>query len=156
MSLADIADHVEEVLGGVAEPGEFVTGVFGAVSRGDNTLHLANAGHLPPVLIRDGNLHEIDLDPVFPLGLGQFAASVRTVGLQPGDAVYAFSDGTIEARNNELVQLGLDTLFEILKQFERDRVPVQKICKDVLLKVRDHVGGPLRDDATLCGLRLLS
>lgn len=156
MSLADIADFIDETLNGVTEAGEFVTGVIGVVDLDTRALELANAGHLPPVLIRDGHSHEFELDPVFPLGIARFSAKVTTTHLQPGDAIYLFSDGIVESHDRDRQQFGTDRLFSMLEQFERDEIPVQKVCKDVLSKVKNYVGGPLRDDATIFGLRLIS
>ncbi len=152
--LEDVAQAIDYAVGSVADLGQFVTAVIGRVDLDHLTLELVNAGHLPPTLIRDGQSHQIDVDAEVPYGIGRFQASSSTLNLQPGDAVYAFSDGIIEAYDDDRVTFGSQALFSILEQRERDHIPVQHVCKSVLQTVLGHVGGRLRDDATIFGIRL--
>ncbi|MFH9725979.1 PP2C family protein-serine/threonine phosphatase [Streptomyces sp. NPDC017254] len=59
-------------------------------------------GHPPPVLLRGGAVHILELDPGPPLGLGLADAlpgSARTVSLLAGDRLLLASDGVLEARD---------------------------------------------------------
>jgi serine phosphatase RsbU (regulator of sigma subunit) len=151
-----IGESIERTLSGVTEVGEFVTGVVGRIHVADLSVELLNAGHLPPFVVRDGSSHQVDLDPAVPFGLGHFKPEIRDVSLQPGDALYAFSDGIVEAQGSEREPFGGDALVDLISQHERDGIPVQKVCRSLLHKVVEHVGGSLRDDATILGIRLAS
>jgi PAS domain-containing protein len=74
------------------------------------TLTWAQAGHLPPVLIRDGKA--ITLEPPEGILLGAIEApefAVETTSLDPGDLLLLYTDGLIERRERSL-QEGLDLL----------------------------------------------
>ena len=149
-----IGESIERTLAGVTEVGEFVTGVVGRISVADLRVQLVNAGHLPPFVVRDGSAHQIDLDPAVPFGLGHFKPHTRELSLQPGDALYAFSDGIIEAQGSQRQPFGGDALVDFIAQHERDGIPVQRVCRNLLSKIVEHVGGALRDDATILGMRI--
>jgi len=75
--------------------GHFATCLVAALSP-DGTLHLANAGHLPPW--RNG--HEIEMEGSLPLGITEDEGpAMQTLHLQPGDRLTLLSDGVVEARN---------------------------------------------------------
>ena len=154
--LGEVSQAIDAAVNGITGVGEFVTGVIGRVSEGGRILELSNAGHLPPQLIRDGKAHQLELEAVVPYGLDSFSPSISTTSLQPGDAVYVFSDGIIEAYDSGRTRFGLPALISILEQHERDQMPVRRVCRDVLRAVIDHVGGSLRDDATIFGIRILA
>jgi hypothetical protein len=74
------------------------------------TLTWAQAGHLPPVLIREGKA--VTLDPPEGILLGAMEVpefAVETTSLDPGDLLLLYTDGLIERRERSL-QEGLDLL----------------------------------------------
>ncbi|MGV9994798.1 SpoIIE family protein phosphatase [Streptomyces sp. NPDC003374] len=76
----------------------------------DRTLTWAQAGHLPPLLVRDGRARTVER----PTGilLGATDAPVfreATLRLREGDQLLLFTDGLIERRGQDL-RTGLDTL----------------------------------------------
>jgi PAS domain-containing protein len=74
------------------------------------TLTWAQAGHLPPLLIRDGKA--ITLDPPEGILLGAMEIpefAVETTSLEPDDLLLLYTDGLIERRERSL-QEGLDLL----------------------------------------------
>jgi serine phosphatase RsbU (regulator of sigma subunit) len=69
--------------------------------RPDGSMHIANAGHLPPYL----NGQELALEGSLPLGAAnRVDPSSRILTLKPGDRVTFLTDGVVEAMNsaNEL------------------------------------------------------
>jgi hypothetical protein len=67
----------------------------------DGSMHIVNAGHLPPYL----NAQELPLEGSLPLGAANVIdPSSRTLRLQPGDHLTFMTDGVVEAMNadNEL------------------------------------------------------
>jgi len=86
------------------------TVLAGRYDPDERTLTWAQAGHLPPVLIREGKA--ITLEPPDGILLGasetpEFA--VETTSLEPGDLLLLYTDGLVERRERGL-QDGLDLL----------------------------------------------
>ena len=151
--LIEISDEIERTIESSARDSEFVTGLLGRLDLTDHRFEITNAGHLPPVLIRDGRAIDVDLTPALPYGLERRAHEQRHVSLQPGDAMYFFSDGIVEARGSERAEYGTERMITALEGLERDVVPIPLICRRLLDSVVAH-SGRLQDDATILGLRL--
>ncbi|MCG8448773.1 MAG: SpoIIE family protein phosphatase [Pirellulales bacterium] len=94
----------------------FVTMIVAVVDPTTNTLTLANAGHMPP-LLRDasGGVLEIGGEQAgLPIGVVddyQFEAYQHM--LQPGDFVTLFTDGFSEAMNSQRELYGIEKLIEV-------------------------------------------
>jgi serine phosphatase RsbU (regulator of sigma subunit) len=66
-------------------------------------LHIASAGHLPPVLVPDGGPPRLlDLPSGTPLGVGGGAFETTTVALEPGDQLVLYTDGLVETRHDPI------------------------------------------------------
>ncbi|MFD5492159.1 SpoIIE family protein phosphatase [Streptomyces sp. NPDC127091] len=74
-------------------------------------LHLANAGHLPPVLVRaaDGRSELLDLPTGAPIGVGGVPFEAVRVRVEPGDRLVMCTDGLVEVRGED-IGAGLATL----------------------------------------------
>lgn len=109
------------------------------------TVHVANAGHPAPLLLRNGAITE--LGAVNPL-LGRFKAasySASTTELQPGDRLIAFTDGITEALNARGEMFGEERLHAAM----RERA-------DIINAVQTWRGGRSDlDDLTLVTVTLL-
>jgi serine phosphatase RsbU (regulator of sigma subunit)/GAF domain-containing protein len=89
------------------------TAVCGLYNPTDRTLRWARAGHLPPILVRDGQA--CTLPPPHGLLLGadpeaKYAETTTTLRL--GDILLLFTDGLIERRDKPIDD-ALDTLMQI-------------------------------------------
>lgn len=79
-------------------------------------VHVANAGHPAPLLLRAGEVRE--LGAVNPL-LGRFktaAYAAETVPLRPGDRILAYTDGVTEARNARGEEFGEERLRALVRE----------------------------------------
>ncbi|MFI6288947.1 SpoIIE family protein phosphatase [Streptomyces sp. NPDC051018] len=76
-------------------------------------LVIANAGHVPPVLVRaaDGRGGLLDLPTGAPIGVGRVPFESRRVPVAPGDRLVMCTDGLVEARG-EGIGPGLAALCE--------------------------------------------
>ncbi|MFI6034332.1 SpoIIE family protein phosphatase [Streptomyces sp. NPDC051315] len=76
-------------------------------------LHLANAGHIPPVLVRagDGRSELLDLPTGAPIGVGGVPFEAVRVPVEPGDRLVMCTDGLVEVRGAD-IGVGLATLCE--------------------------------------------
>ncbi|WP_432156413.1 SpoIIE family protein phosphatase [Streptomyces sp. bgisy153] len=76
-------------------------------------LHLANAGHIPPVLVRasDGRSELLDLPTGAPIGVGGVPFEAVRVRVEPGDRLVMCTDGLVEVRGED-IGVGLAALCE--------------------------------------------
>ena len=122
--------------------GRFVTLVYGVLDPHARTLTIANAGHLPPMLITSGETTAINSEKGLPLGLAFGDFSERRIQLQPGSKILFYSDGITEAENIQEEEYGNQRLSEHLKAGDAS---VQSLLEDVRTFASPM---PLRDDAT--------
>ncbi|MFE9684446.1 SpoIIE family protein phosphatase [Streptomyces sp. NPDC006285] len=76
-------------------------------------LEIANAGHIPPVLVRAENGHSdlLDLPTGAPIGVGGVPFESVRVRVAPGDRLVMCTDGLVEVRGED-IGVGLATLCE--------------------------------------------
>ncbi|WP_333737816.1 ATP-binding SpoIIE family protein phosphatase [Streptomyces sp. IBSBF 2806] len=76
-------------------------------------LQLANAGHIPPVLVRaaDGRSELLDLPTGAPIGVGGVPFEAVRVRVAPGDRLVMCTDGLVEMRGED-IGVGLAALCE--------------------------------------------
>jgi serine phosphatase RsbU (regulator of sigma subunit) len=98
LSPAEVLEQANAMLLGRLPQDAFVTAFLAILSR--NSLSYCNAGHLPPLLVRDGSARPLDSHGL-PLGvLEANNYSSSELKLEPGDLVFAHTDGLIEARRS--------------------------------------------------------
>lgn len=156
-----------------ADGEEFVTAQFVSIpDSGEAGAQIVCCGHPPPLLLRDGRVTALDaLPPSPPLGLldmGGPAPHADLLGARAGDSVLLYTDGVSEAYDGDGRPYPLAERAAALSARPwprtapgeladgagpppeplRDDLP--ELLRDDLL---DHVGGDLRDDATLLFLR---
>ncbi|MET8084164.1 PP2C family protein-serine/threonine phosphatase [Micromonospora sp. NPDC005237] len=131
-----------EVAERTAVPGSFVTALLGRLDLRTGVCALLNAGHIPPMLVRDGDTRMLSLPGNFPLGM--FAEATYCAGdvaLRPGDRVVVVTDGV---RERNAASLDLPAMLRSIAGLH-PREAVRALADAVL-----EVSGPtLADDATL-------
>jgi len=135
-------------------PSEFVTLLLVTIDRAARRLTYCNAGHEPPLLLRDG---QVQAPEEGDLVLGIDPAEVyheHEVPLRPGDLVLLYTDGAVEARDFEDREFGRDRLHASLRQY--GPMNTQQVLNNILWDIRRFVGlAEQSDDLTLVGLRVL-
>jgi len=113
------------------------------------TLDFANAGHLPPYLVRaNGTVEAIESTPVLPVGaMPETVYTAGSIALDAGDGLFIYSDGVTEATNPEGVQYGEPRLVTDLEQLAGTHG--RALLDSVLARVRTYCGeAPQTDDLT--------
>ena len=113
-SPATVLREVNEALVGDLPEGMFVTCAYLILSPHDGRVVCANAGHNPPLLLRSGVAREVDVRGM-PLGmLPGSEYQDAEIALEPGEALFIYSDGLLEARShgNMLGSAGVSGLLE--------------------------------------------
>ena len=93
------------------EPDALATVLYAVIEPGLGQMHVALAGHFPPVIARPGEAAVLaDVPPGSMIGMGVRARRpVRTLPVPPGALLCFFTDGLVE-RRGELIDDGLDRL----------------------------------------------
>ncbi len=108
--------EVLEYLDGIVQdlPGDqIVTCVYAIFDSTDQSLHYANAGHLPPLhLSTDGGCKRLETAGP-PLGAGYYGMAGEHVHLDLGSTVAFYTDGLVERRDRDL-DVGIEALEEVL------------------------------------------
>jgi serine phosphatase RsbU (regulator of sigma subunit) len=129
--------------------GEKYATVFYCSVHRDGTVHWANAGHCPPILLRAGGGREMWRPTAMPVGIldiGRFA--VQTSRLMPGDRLVIYSDGLSEAQNAAGEFFEQKRIDEVLRQGEG--LGASALHAALFNAVNAFIGGvPQRDDLTL-------
>jgi GAF domain-containing protein len=82
---------------------QLVTMLYVVADPASDEVAIANAGHLPPVVIHaDGYAETLAVHEDLLLGAGIAHRSVAVFPLLPGDALLAFTDGLVERRNEDI------------------------------------------------------
>ncbi|MER6673304.1 SpoIIE family protein phosphatase [Streptomyces sp. NPDC000983] len=113
-------------------------------------LTLANAGHIPPVLVRaeDGRSELLDLPTGAPIGVGGVPFESVRVPVAPGDRLVMCTDGLVEVRGED-IGVGLATLCE---SAAHPAASMDDAC-DTIIRALNTRGGR-KDDVALLMARL--
>lgn len=128
----------------------------------DSNLYYSYAGHTPALLRRaaDNAWRRVDLDANevqhanAPLGvLSDCEFDQQHVPLVTGDRVFLYTDGLVEAPNEDSEQFGEVRLLNTLDEAAAE--PLPELKRAVLEAVRKHANGELRhDDVTVLAIEL--
>lgn len=113
-------------------------------------LHIANAGHIPPVIVRAENGHSdlLDLPTGAPIGVGGVPFEAVRVPVAPGDRLVMCTDGLVEVRGED-IGVGLATLCE---SAAHPAASMDDAC-DTIIRALNTRGGR-KDDVALLMARL--
>ncbi len=118
----------------------------------DGGAAISNAGHVPPLLLHEGQVTSF---PASGLPMGLFCAglfSVQVVSLRPGDTLFLYTDGLTETRNPAGEEYGLDRLAAFLAtRGALAPAALASGCLEDLASFR--AGAPRADDLTLMVVR---
>ena len=141
----------------------FVTAWMGYLDLKTGLVNVVNAGHNPPVLIRDGKADYVKIRPNLVLaGFDGMDYDEQTFELQKGDILFLYTDGVTEAMNTGSKLYGEDRLNELLSFGEKYPEPSVKnglaepICTAVAKDISEYtVGAEQSDDITMLCIRYL-
>jgi sigma-B regulation protein RsbU (phosphoserine phosphatase) len=135
----------------------YATVFYGVFDRATRTLRYVNAGHNPPVVLRDDG----SVDWLEPSGapVGMFPDSnyqESVLQLNPGDLVIAYTDGVIEATNSGGEEWGVQGLLKATAAWE-PHCPegAEGLVQSIFNSMDDFSRGCQTDEATLAVLRVV-
>jgi phosphoserine phosphatase RsbU/P len=143
-----VFDHVNRFLCEHSAVGRYATMFFGTMSA-TGRLEFLHAGHPSPLLIRKGQVSDLYLDGSLPIGLlqgAEFTASEAM--LEHGDTLVLFTDGIVEAENEQRELFGFERLREVTAAHAGE--PMESLQKAILNAVTEFArGAGQSDDITL-------
>jgi sigma-B regulation protein RsbU (phosphoserine phosphatase) len=149
--LADLAERANRVFTQSTASVRFATLVFGRLHP-SGEVELVNAGHCPPILIREGRTSTTSPTGL-PFGLFTGAAYESSRSrLAPDDALLLYTDGVTEATNDAGEEYGAERLEEVARDCSR------RLGREIVAACLDNVsafrGAAAReDDQTLLVLK---
>lgn len=151
-STARMVSELNQQLHATSSPEKFATFFFGLHNEETGVLTYTNAGHLPPILIRDGKASQLDVNGTV---VGAFAFSKyeeSKIDLHTGDLLVCYTDGITEPENEYGEMFGEERLVELVgKNADRDD---KQIIDSIMEAVRQWTGSPeLSDDMTVLLIR---
>ena len=127
---------------------QYFTFVYGVIDTRSGEMDYVIAGHPAPVLLSRGDAPVLVAGEGFPVGmLEQATFEHRRLTLEPGDRLYLYTDGVIEALDAGEREYGINRL---LAAIERQRhLPLRAAIDSIAAEVRDWSSGRLQDDVSL-------
>jgi len=133
---------------------KYATFFFTLYDESSHALTYTNAGHLPPLLLHGGQFSSLD-----PTGtvVGAFPSAdyeERTVNLEPGDLLVAYTDGIVEPENAYGEMFGDDRLKELMVKYSAS--DSSELIARTMEAVNQWTGSTeLQDDMTMVVARRL-
>ena len=141
----------------------FLTAWMGYLDLHTGIVHVANAGHNPPVLVRDGKAEYVFLKPGLMLaGMEGTIYQDHILQLKKGDILYLYTDGVTEAMDSDENLYGEDRLIELLSFGDNYPAPAGDngiagaVCEMVSADIELFAqGAEQSDDITMLCMRYL-
>jgi serine phosphatase RsbU (regulator of sigma subunit) len=110
-------------------------------------ISVTSAGHLPPLLIRNGDGHYVESKVGLPIGVEAGSSyTSTTISAPPAATLVAFTDGLVEHRGEDLDQS--------LARLRHAAIGRDTALPELLTKlVSELQSGPSKDDIAILGLR---
>ena len=145
-------DQVSAVDDAVAEhfPDGLATGVLMSLDLDSGRLRYVSAGHPAPLLLRSGRVvGSLEGGRRTPFGVPTAELVIGEDVLQPGDGIFAYTDGVVEARDPGGEFFGLQRLADFLSRAASTAQPPAETVRRVVAAILEHQDGVLQDDATV-------
>lgn len=148
LSTSELVEQINLQLYEYTSPEKYATFYFGLYNELAGTLTYTNAGHLPPILLRNGEAHRLEVNGTV---VGAFPFSrygESTLAMEQGDLLVCFTDGITEPENAYGEMYGEERLLELLtKNAHQSETQIASAIIDTVL---NWTGSPeLQDDLTL-------
>jgi len=124
----------------------FVTFFLGVLNLSTGELRYSNAGHNPPVIIRDnGEVCMFEKATCVPVGLfEEYVYGESALTINPGDKIFLYTDGVSEAENINHELFGEENLLQVLRR--NTDVSPRTLIHQIEDQLAVHVNGYTQSD----------
>jgi serine phosphatase RsbU (regulator of sigma subunit) len=129
-------------------PSRFITFFYGALDFERKEFNYTNAGHFPPILLRNSGTHLfLDTDGIM-LGVKQEEKyDTKKIEIQTGDRLVLYTDGVLDVTNSFGQMFGKKRLVELLsKNYKMDAA---ELCRTIKNAINNFGKNNFPDDASL-------
>jgi sigma-B regulation protein RsbU (phosphoserine phosphatase) len=152
---SELCHRLNRILCDVMPLGKFISFFYAVLDNSDNRLTYCNAGHNPPLLVRnDGTSAELDAAGAV---LGQFPKwfyEQSELQMRSGDKLLLFTDGLVEAPDSQNELFGEQNLIYVAQ--ENANASAEDLMATLLRAASEHCGTRFHDDASLIVLKASS
>jgi sigma-B regulation protein RsbU (phosphoserine phosphatase) len=150
--LGELGGAVNQILQRDGLPSRFASLVYLLVSEDSGRVRLLNAGHMPPLLVANGQVTTLERGSMVLGMMPDVTFSEQRVELTSGDSLVVYSDGISEAMNELGDFFGDERLLAVVRQSAG--LPPEMIGARVLDAVATFVGDAVpNDDVSLIVLK---
>jgi sigma-B regulation protein RsbU (phosphoserine phosphatase) len=153
-SAAALVSTLNRQLYATTSPEKYATFYFALYDEATYALTYTNAGHLAPILVRASSCEMLDstgtVVGAFPIARYE----ERTVTLEPGDLVLAYTDGIVEPENVYGEMFGEERLKDLAVKYAKAESS-ELIARTMEAVVQWTGAGELQDDMTMVVARRL-
>lgn len=154
MSINKATNIINNLVAENTTHGRFITFFWGILNDAKKTINYVNAGHNPPLLIRDNQITKLNKGGII-LGVMKSTEPYlnEEIELKSGDVLVLYTDGITEAQNRK----GEEYSEEKLESFVIDRASLT--AQELLQEIKHEIdgftnGGQQSDDITLVVIKV--
>lgn len=146
---AEALIRANEIINKDTQSDLFVTVFYAIWEPNTQTVRFANAGHNPPLLLRQDNSQTLLRDHGMALGiLPNITMQSHSFEFFPGDTLLLYTDGVTEAMNEDLDEFGIGRLSQAVGNTYQ--LAADHIAQSITNAIHHHAGqSPQFDDITL-------
>jgi sigma-B regulation protein RsbU (phosphoserine phosphatase) len=101
-------------------PEKYATFCFGLYDEEQKMLTYTNAGHLPPILLHDGEPQLLEVTGTVVGAFPRIQYEERTIAMGPGDILVAYTDGIVEPENVYGEEFGAERMMDLVVKFRSE------------------------------------
>lgn len=153
LSLVKKTGQINDIIYNNTPPDIFITFFWGYVDVETMNFHYVNAGHNPPLLLRDDTFIELSKGGLI-LGALQTMMPYQsdTIHLQSDDIIVFYTDGVTEAMNNDEEEFEDKGLKNVIKSYKH--LSADEILLAITEAVNQFCDFQLNDDLTLIVMKV--
>jgi sigma-B regulation protein RsbU (phosphoserine phosphatase) len=147
-SVSQMVGELNRQLYANTSPEKYATFCFGLYDEEQRSFTYTNAGHLPPILLHNGEPQLLEVTGTVVGAFPRIQYEERTVAMGPGDILVAYTDGIVEPENVYGEEFGTDRMMDLVMKYQCEAS--EEIIARIMEAVPHWTGSQeLSDDMTV-------
>ncbi|MCK5076552.1 MAG: serine/threonine-protein phosphatase, partial [Calditrichia bacterium] len=126
----------------------FFSAFAGVIDVNNKILHYSNAAHPFPLLFKENEVAELDTDGFLIGVLPAMSYENKSIEIVEGDVLVVYTDGLIEARNENDKMYGTDGLKQYINKYMH-KIELNVLLKNVIQDIKVFCNDSIDDDLTV-------